>query len=69
MWKSMSIKKKLILAFMMIGLFSAIAGIFGIGAIYSTNSNTNEIYSGHFVPATYLFNIQIKGISLKSKTR
>lgn len=58
MWKNLSIKKKLILAFMMIGLFSAITGIFGIGAIYSTNKNTNDIYSGHFVPVTYLFNIQ-----------
>lgn len=58
MWNSMSIKRKLILAFIMIGLFSTIVGAFGTGAIYNTNKNTNDIYSGHFIPATYLFNIQ-----------
>ncbi|HYE69624.1 MAG TPA: methyl-accepting chemotaxis protein [Anaerovoracaceae bacterium] len=58
MWNSMSIKRKLILAFIMIGLFSTIVGVFGTGAIYNTNKNTNDIYSGHFIPATYLFNIQ-----------
>ncbi len=57
-WNSMSIKRKLIAAFLLIGLFSAIAGVFGIGAIYSTNQNTNDIYEGHFIPTTYLYDIQ-----------
>ena len=58
MWNSMSIKRKLIVAFLFIGLFSTIAGVFGIGAIYSTNNNTNNIYAGHYIPATYLSYIQ-----------
>ncbi len=58
MWNRMSIKRKLILAFMVIGLFSTIVGVFGTGAIYNTNKNTKEIYASHFIPATHLFNIQ-----------
>ncbi|HVI39457.1 MAG TPA: MCP four helix bundle domain-containing protein, partial [Anaerovoracaceae bacterium] len=58
MLNNMSIKRKLILSFILIGLFSSIVGAFGLGAIYSTNENTNDIYSGHFIPATYLTNIQ-----------
>jgi len=58
MWNNMSIKRKLILAFVMIGLFSTIVGAFGTGAIYNTNKNTNDIYEGHFIPATYLYDIQ-----------
>lgn len=58
MWNRMSIKRKLILAFMVIGLFSTIVGVFGTGAIYITNKNTQDIYGGHFIPATYLFHIQ-----------
>jgi len=58
MWNSMSIRRKLIAAFLLIGLFSTIVGAFGIGAIYSTNKNTNDIYSGHFIPATHLYGIQ-----------
>lgn len=58
MWNSMSIKRKLILAFVMIGLFSTIVGAFGTGVIYNTNKNTNDIYAGHFIPATYLYDIQ-----------
>lgn len=57
-WNRMSIKRKLIAAFVLIGLFSTIAGGFGIGAIYSTNQNTKDIYAGHFLPATYLYDIQ-----------
>ena len=65
MLNSMSIKRKLIAAFLMIGLFSALAGIFGIGAIYSTNRNTNDIYSGHYIPATYLYEIQENYLRIK----
>jgi methyl-accepting chemotaxis protein len=57
-WNSLSIKRKLIAAFLLIGLFSSLTGIFGVAAIYSTNQNTNDIYSGHFIPATYLYDIQ-----------
>ena len=57
-WNKMSIKRKLIAAFLLIGLFSMITGVFGIVAIYSTNQNTNDIYTGHFLPATYLYDIQ-----------
>jgi methyl-accepting chemotaxis protein len=58
MLNSMSIKRKLTAAFLLIGLFSAVVGTFGIGAIYSTNQNTKDIYSGHYIPATYLYGIQ-----------
>lgn len=58
MLNSMSIKRKLIAAFLLIGLFSSVVGAFGIGAIYSTNQNTKDIYSGHYIPATYLYGIQ-----------
>ena len=58
MLNSMSIKKKMIAAFLLIGLFSAIVGAFGIGAIYSANQDTNDIYSGHYIPATYLYGVQ-----------
>ena len=57
-WNKMSIKRKLIAAFLLIGMFSMITGVFGIVAIYSTNQNTNDIYTGHFIPATYLYDIQ-----------
>lgn len=58
MWNSMSIKRKLIAAFLIVGLFSALVGFFGIGAIYNTNKNTNKIYSDHYIPATYMYGIQ-----------
>jgi len=57
-WDDMSIKKKLILAFIMVGLFSSIVGIFGLGANYRTNENTKGIYDGHFIPAVHLYSIQ-----------
>ena len=58
MLNNMRIKNKLILAFVLIGLFSTIVGAFGLGAVFRTNENTNDIYSGHLIPTTYLFNIQ-----------
>lgn len=58
MLNNMRIKNKLILSFLLIGLFSTIVGAFGLGAIFKTNENTNDIYSGHFIPTTYLFGIQ-----------
>ncbi|MEL7656729.1 MAG: MCP four helix bundle domain-containing protein, partial [Bacillota bacterium] len=58
MLNNMKIKNKLILAFVMIGLFSTIVGAFGLSAVYRTNENTNDIYSGHLIPTTYLFSIQ-----------
>ncbi len=54
----MSIKRKLVLAFVLVGLFSAVAGVFGLGASYRTNENTKEIYEGHFIPAAYLSGVQ-----------
>ena len=67
MWNNMKMKKKLILAFVMVGLFSAIVGGFGLGAIYSTNDNTDEIYKEHFIPSTYLSEIQ-KNLSTMDQT-
>ena len=57
-WNNMSIKRKLVFAFVMVGLFSAVVGVFGLGASYRANENTKDIYSGHFIPAVHLFGIQ-----------
>jgi methyl-accepting chemotaxis protein len=55
---NMRIQKKLVFAFVLIGLFSVIVGMFGLVTVYITNGNTNDIYSGHFIPTTYLYDIQ-----------
>ena len=60
------IKDKLILAFLLIGLFSAVVGTFGLNALYHTNENTNHIYSEHFVPSTYLFTVQKNLLQINS---
>lgn len=56
--KITGIQRKLVLAFLLVGLFSAVVGVFGLGASYRTNENTKEIYAGHFIPAAYLSDIQ-----------
>ena len=58
MLNQMGIKKKLVAAFIMIGLFTLLVGTFGLAAVNSTNKNTKDIYSNHFIPTTYLFEIQ-----------
>ena len=58
MLNRIGIKKKLVSAFMIIAIFTLLVGAFGLGAISSTNQNTKDIYSNHFVPTTYLFEIQ-----------
>ncbi len=58
MLNQLGIRKKLILTFVMIGLFTLLVGGFGLGMINSTNENTKEIYSNHCIPTTYLYEIQ-----------
>lgn len=56
--KQIGIRKKLISAFILIGLFTMVSGIFGIIGVNRTNENTKDIYNSHFIPTTYLFEIQ-----------
>jgi len=58
MLNNLKIRNKMILAFVLIGLFSTIVGAFGLYEVSSTNKSTEDIYSGHFIPTTYLFEIQ-----------
>lgn len=52
------IRRKLISAFILIGLFTLVSGVFGMNGVNSTNANTKDIYQSHFIPTTYLFEIQ-----------
>ena len=58
MLNRMKIRKRLIISFMIIGLFSVVVGAFGLGYMGKTNESTNDLYHNSLVPSSYLFTVQ-----------
>ncbi len=54
----MKIKKRLIVSFIIIGLFSVVVGAFGLIYMAKTNENTKEVYNNGLVPTIYLCHVQ-----------
>ncbi len=58
MLRNMKIRRKLIISFIIIGLFSIIVGSFGLAYLNKTNDSTVDIYEEHLIPSSYLFTVQ-----------
>ena len=58
MFSRMKIRKRLIISFCFIGLFSVVVGVFGLVYMQKTNDSTNQLYDNHLIPSSYLFTFQ-----------
>ncbi len=58
MLNSMKLKNKMILGFLIVGLFSLLVGAVGLSSVFTMDQNTKAIYSDHLIPTTFLFDIQ-----------
>lgn len=66
MFNRMRIRKRLIISFMIIGLFSVVVGAFGLVYMNKTNESTTQLYKDHLLPSSYLFTVQKNLIQIGS---
>ena len=66
MFRNMKIRKKLVICFILVGLFSLAVGGFGLVNMNASNDSTLKIYEEHLVPSSYLSNVQKNLILINS---